>query len=296
MKKLLNILTLSLAVCLGTVATSARADFTIIVPFAVGGAFDKQARLFANHVTATTNEKVVVKNITGAGSIIGTKELLSSDSNTIMISSGSFYKNIMDGAFKKEDFRLINVLGVSPYTLTTAKNLSCDDIKDSSKNFFIGTAGPGSASDTATLILQSKYKNFTAVPYKGIAQALLDLIPGRIDFVFVAGQTGSARPDFKSVTTTSTNNFYPGIPNWKTCLGMDVNYLVDYVVVTKAGAPDEFVRRINDLTNSYVNNKEVREQMSKEDGITPTGHKYQDLDKHYNAVLNDWRKIKNIIP
>lgn len=292
-KKIINIFSLILSmIFLNAFASNAHADFTIIVPFSPGGAYDKQARLFANYVTETTNEKVIVKNITGAGSVIGTRELLNSDGNNIMITSGSFFKNIVDNVFKKEDFRLVNILGISPFTLLTSKNLSCEDLKDKSRNFFIGTAGPGSATDTASLLLQTKYRNITLVPYKGVSQVLIDLHPGRLDFAFVAG---APRTEFKAVVSTSTTNFYKGVNNWKTCLDIDINYWVENLVVTKSSASDDFVKRINLLVNEFLSNKEVQERMINEDGIMPTPLKYSELDKNYNLSITNWKKIKNIL-
>ena len=281
---------LILSILLSTSASCAFADFSLIVPFTAGGAFDKQARAYANYVTKTTNEKITVENIVGAGSIVGTKALLRSDDNVALFTSSSFFHNIVDDIFKKEDFRLANVIGISPYTLvsTTTKNLSCEDIKDKNKKFFIGTAGKGSASDTAALLLTTKYQNFTLVPYKGISQVYVDLITGRIDFTFIAGAV--TRDDVNVITTTTNHNFYKGTNNWKSCLDLDINYFTEYLIIVKSNSSDEFVRKINSLALEYVKNTTVKEQL-KQEGIKPILHSYNELDTYYSTSMGNWKRI-----
>jgi tripartite-type tricarboxylate transporter receptor subunit TctC len=270
--------------------TSAFADFSIIVPFTAGGVFDKQARAFASYVTKTTNEKVTVENIVGAGSIVGTKALLRTDDNVVLFTSSSFFHNIIEDSFKKEDFRLVGIVGVSPYTLVsnTTKKFSCEDIKDKNKNFFIGTAGRGSASDTASELLKSRYQNITLVTYKGISQVYMDLLTSRIDFTFVAGAV--TRDDLHILATTTTSNFYKGTNNWKSCLDLDINYFTEHLVVAKANAPDSFMRKINSLALEYAKNADVKEQLIQE-GIKPMVYHYNDMDKYYSNSLDNWKKI-----
>jgi hypothetical protein len=279
-----------LTIGLSTLTLNAFADFNIVVPFTAGGVFDKQARSFANYVTKNTNEKVSVENIVGAGSIIGTKALLRSDDNTVLFTSSSFFHNIVDDTFKKEDFRLASIIGVSPYTLVsnTTKNFSCEDIKNKNKNFFIGTAGKASASDTAAQLLSTKYQNLTIVPYKGISQVFVDLLPGRIDFTFIAGNVN--RDDVNIMATTTNSNFYKGTNNWKSCLEMDINYFTEHLIIVKANASNEFVKKINLLALDYVKNPNVRENL-KQEGIKPMTYGYNELDTYYSDSMDNWKKI-----
>lgn len=279
-----------LSVLLCTATTCVFADFSLIVPFTAGGVFDKQARAFASYVTKTTNEKVIVENIVGAGSIVGTKALLRSDDNIALFTSSSFFHNIVDDAFKKEDFRLASVIGVSPYTLvsTPTKNFTCENIKDKNKNFFIGTAGKGSASDTAAQLLISKYQNFTPVPYKGISQVYVDLLAGRIDFTFIAGAV--TRDDVNIIATTTNHNFYKITNNWKSCLDLDVNYFTEHLIIVRSNTSNEFVKKINSLALDYIKNNTVKEQL-KQEGIKPLTHGYNELDTYYFTSIDNWKRI-----
>ena len=56
-------------------ATSAAAAYperpvTVVVPFAAGGATDVIARLYADHMSRTLGQQLVIENVTGAGGTI----------------------------------------------------------------------------------------------------------------------------------------------------------------------------------------------------------------------------------
>jgi tripartite-type tricarboxylate transporter receptor subunit TctC len=104
MKKLLLLLAMAL------LSMSATAQLRIIVPYAAGGAFDQMARNFGKYIETTTGESVFVENVTGVGSIIGTKKMLDLNPNrTILFTNSSHYMNIIQGQFKEEDFKMASM-------------------------------------------------------------------------------------------------------------------------------------------------------------------------------------------
>lgn len=285
MKKLLSLVLLFLS-------TSVLANTTIIVPFAAGGAIDKMAREFSFFVKSRTGENFVVENRVGAGSIVGTQSLLSSGrpDNTLLITSSSFFNNIVEDKFKKEDFHLAGVLGVNPYVLVTSntKNLTCNDIKDKSKKFFVGTAGKGSASDIAAELLVGYYDNFSIVHYKGISHVLVDLIPGRIDFSFTSGIKD--KDVVKLIATTTNSEFYKGIPNWRSCLGINLNYYNEYLVVVQSSASEEFLKKINALALEFVKSQETIDKFN-QDGIQPLSYNIKESSDYYANNLSTWKRL-----
>ena len=285
-KKIFVLLALSLLI------TNAIASITVIVPFSAGGAYDKIAREFSNFVKIKTGEDVFVENKIGAGSIIGTNALVNTKqpNNTLLVTSSSFFDNIIEAKFKKEEFRLVSVLGNNPCVLITSipKNLSCEDIKSKNNKFFIGTAGTGSVSNTAAELLIRKYPNITIVPYKGVSMVLTDLIPGRLDFAFTSGLKN--RDDIKIIATTTTDDLYKGITNWKSCLDIDINYNVEYLIVANANASDEFIKKINALSIEFIRQPGTIEQFN-QDGIMPQQFNLKDTTEYYSTSLNNWKKF-----
>lgn len=286
MKKIL------ISLLIGIISTSALADIRIIVPFAAGGAFDNMARSFALHVEETTKEKVIVENRTGAGSIVGTTALLDSDdyNNTVMLSSSSFFHNIVAGKFSKDQFTLASLLGKAPYIIITgSKNISCKDIKNAKTPIFVGTTGPGSGTAIAFEVVHKYYPNSKSVHYKGVSKVLVDLIPGRLDMSFSAGYTYKSRTDITHVATTSVDGYY-GLPSWKQCLGINVDYSAEWVLVTNKKANDNFVEKINSLGNSFINSKAAKEKFNK-DGIQAKQRTVKETNQYYHDSINVWSNL-----
>ena len=68
-------LTAALAAALATLAGPALAAYperpvTVVVPFAAGGATDVIARIYADHMSRTIGQQLVIENVTGAGGTI----------------------------------------------------------------------------------------------------------------------------------------------------------------------------------------------------------------------------------
>jgi tripartite-type tricarboxylate transporter receptor subunit TctC len=67
----------------------------LVVPFAAGGAFDIQARLFAEHISRNQAVTIVVENRPGDGTVIGTEAAARAtpDGNTLLLVGYSFLIN-----------------------------------------------------------------------------------------------------------------------------------------------------------------------------------------------------------
>jgi tripartite-type tricarboxylate transporter receptor subunit TctC len=245
MKKLLT--TLAFAIT----SLSAQADIKIIVPFAAGGAIDIVARHFAAYAEKTTGSSVRVENVTGAGSTIGTRKLLESSGNIAMINSSSFYVNIAQGTFSEDEFKLASTIAEAPMFLAVpaSKKLTCEILRNTDKPMFIGSAGKDSITSVPTKFVTDKFSNYTDVPYKGVAQALVDLIAARLDVVFLASKLDN--PQLEILANTSLSR-YEGYPSIKECLGIDKSSNSQWVIVTNKTADDAFVKQLNSLALQYV--------------------------------------------
>lgn len=245
MKKLLIILAFA------AITFSAQADIKIIVPFAAGGAIDTVARHFAAYVRKTTGGNIIVENVTGAGSLIGTRRLLESTGNVAMINSSSFYVNIAHGTFSENEFKLASTIAESPLFLAvpTSKKLTCEILRNTDNPMFIGHAGKDSITSVPAKFVTDKFSNYTDIPYKGVSQAIVDLLAARLDIVFLATKLNN--PQLEILANSSLSR-YQGLPSIKECLGIDNSTNSQWVLVTNKTADDVFVKRLNDLVLQYV--------------------------------------------
>jgi tripartite-type tricarboxylate transporter receptor subunit TctC len=279
------------SVLLALFCTGVSAQIRIIVPFAVGGAFDQMARNFGKYIETSTGETVIIENATGAGSVVGTQKLLTSNpNNTVLFTNNSHFMNIIRGRFEEKQFRAVSMIGETPYVLlgSKTKSLTCADLRNPEKKFFLGTAGKDSASSSAAALIIKKHNHFTEVPYRGVSAALTDVLADRIDITFSTGNVHK-RPDTHTIANTSKNKFNELI-SWKECLGIPENFIVEYLVVANADAGTDFTNRINKLAFMFAKDTKTVEYF-KDLGITDITRDPVETDKRVKESLTGWKQI-----
>jgi tripartite-type tricarboxylate transporter receptor subunit TctC len=169
----------------------------IVVPFTAGGVGDQVARLLAERLAARLGQQFIVENRPGAGGSIGTEFVAraSADGYTLVLASPGFTVNpALQQGLKWDpvaDFApvsmLVNIPNVivvgagSPYT-TLAQLV--EDARRKPGELTFGSAGMGSSPHLAGELLNNVAKVKTVhVPYKGQADALADLVTGRLSYM-----------------------------------------------------------------------------------------------------------------
>jgi tripartite-type tricarboxylate transporter receptor subunit TctC len=187
---------------------------TMVVNFAAGGATDIAGRTLAEYLREKLGQSVVVENLTGAGTSIGTARVARApkDGYTILFSTASTFTitpHIQPSLnINLADFQAISRVGSVPLALSTRKDFPAGSLnefvaaaKALPKGVSSGTAGAGSIHDILNRYT-FKRLGIESVPihYRGESAALPDLASGRTDaqFVSVAAaaqqlQTGAIR-------------------------------------------------------------------------------------------------------
>jgi tripartite-type tricarboxylate transporter receptor subunit TctC len=191
-----------LAMALAAVAPAAAQNYpnrpiTIIVPFAAGGPTDVLARVLGERMRAALGQPVLIENVTGAGGSIGVGRVVSSAPDGYTISIGHFGTHVANGAIYPLKYDLLNDLDPvarlpsNPMIFVTRKNFPAANLKElierlrgAPGKIAAGTAGAGSGSHIASLLLQSLTgAQLSLVPYRGTGPALQDLVAGQIDLI-----------------------------------------------------------------------------------------------------------------
>ena len=171
----------------------------LIVPYPAGGATDFFARLVSTKMSETLGQQVVVENRPGAGTAIGASEVARSapDGYTLLLGDAGTYA-FNPTLYKKlsydpvRDFspvsltgRFALILAVNPSVeaKTVAEFVAAAKSQPGKINY--GAPGPGSPIHLAMeLFRQRAGLDMTPIPYKGGADALNDLLGGRITAMF----------------------------------------------------------------------------------------------------------------
>ncbi len=187
---------------------------TIVVPFVAGGPTDRVARDLAEAMRKPLGgANVVVDNAAGAGGAIGANKVAKAqpDGYTILlhhISMATMPTLVRNIPFKVEsDFEYLGMINEVPMTLIGRPTLPASNFRELSTwinqnkaKINLGNAGVGSASHLCGLLLQTALEvDMTAIPYKGTAPAMTDLIGGQIDILCDQTTNTTAQIETKKV-------------------------------------------------------------------------------------------------
>jgi tripartite-type tricarboxylate transporter receptor subunit TctC len=294
-------------------AASAQSPFPskpvhIFVPYAAGGAVDVLARTLGDVVSKQWGQSVVVENRPGAGGVIASQALATSppDGYTlIVVASGHatnpfLYDKIPYDTFK--DFSPISLLASSPNILlvradspfkTLADVVAAAKAKPGSLSF--AHAGNGTSTHLAGELLKNLAKlDLNAIPYRGGAPAINDLLGGQIPMSFNNGpesvgqlQAGTVRA--LAVTTASRAPFLPHVPSMSEAVpGYDTE--VWWGLLGPGGMPPELVAKLSHDFVAALNTDAVKERLTKL-GALPIGSSPERFDAKIHADYEKWGPI-----
>jgi tripartite-type tricarboxylate transporter receptor subunit TctC len=280
----------------------------ILVPYAAGGGVDILARTLGDVVSRQWGQTVVVENRPGAGGVVASQALVGSlpDGYTlIVVASGHatnpfLYPKIPYDTFK--DFTPISLLASSPNILLVRadspfKNLGevIAQAKAKPGGLSFGHAGNGTSTHLAGELLKNLAKiDIEAIPYKGGAPAINDLLGGQIPLSFNNGpesvgqiQAGTVRA--LAVTTATRAPFLPDVPSiGETVPGYDTE--VWWGLLGPGGMPPDLVDKLAHDFVSALNTDSVKQKLAKL-GASPIGSSPQAFDAKIHADYGKWGPI-----
>jgi tripartite-type tricarboxylate transporter receptor subunit TctC len=272
MKKLLKpLLPLALAAVAFTAGAQNFPDgkpITIIVPFTAGGPTDKVARDLAEALRKPLgNATIIVDNAAGAGGSIGANKVAKApaDGHTLLlhhIGMATMPSLVRGLPFNVEtDFEYLGLVNDVPMTIIGRPNLPASNFKElvnwihqNKGRINLGNAGVGSASHLCGLLFQHTMGvDMTAVPYKGTAPAMTDLMGGQIDLMCDQTTNTTGTIEAKKVkvfaVTTPRRLTVPALKDVPTMqeLGVkDFNVTIFHGLYAPKGTPAPILKKIND--------------------------------------------------
>src|ERR1700716_1034801 len=280
----------------------------IFVPYAAGGGVDILARTLGDVVSRQWGQTVVVENRPGAGGLVASQALVASapDGYTlIVVASGHatnpfLYPKIPYDTFR--DFTPISLLASSPNILlvradspfkTVADMIAQARAKPGSLSF--AHAGTGTSTHLAGELLKNLAKiDLNAIPYKGGAPAINDLLGGQIPMSFnngpeSVGQLEAGTLRALAVTTAARAPFLPDVPSMaETVPGYDTE--VWWGLLGPGGMPADVVAKLSHDFVAAVNSDAVKERLGKL-GASPIGSSPQKFDAKIRADYKKWGPI-----
>jgi tripartite-type tricarboxylate transporter receptor subunit TctC len=251
----------------------------VIVPFAAGSTTDIVARAISDKVSASLGQQLVIDNKGGASGTIGQSALATSapDGYTIMIHSSSH--TVSPSTFAKLPFDTVgDIAGVTPIAavpnalvVSPAKNIkTLKDLLAAAKASPAGLNYASAGQGSATHLNAEKFRvaagiKATNIPFKGSAEAVNEVIAGRVDYYFspiapVIGQIKGGQLVALAVGSPRRASALPDVPTTAEAgvPGSEFNFWIGMMVPAKT--PREIVDRLNTEVAKALVAPEVKER------------------------------------
>ncbi len=281
----------------------------IVVPFAPGGGTDVIARALAQEMTKDLGASIIIENKPGAGTIIGTQAVATSEPDGYTLLMGTFANAVNPSLNPKlpydqhRDFaavaliaRSFNIVVVNPKSsIRSIADLIAAARADPDRLTY-GTYGNGTSAHLAGELFKDMARvKMTAVPYKGAAPAITDLIGGQTDVIFTTVASAAsliAGGQLRALAVTSAERS-PAFPDLPTVAEAGVpGYAAEawYGVFAPAKTPPDVIDRLNKSAAKAVQS-EAFGKLSVNEGLVLIARPPQEFDRYFRGEEERWHKV-----
>jgi tripartite-type tricarboxylate transporter receptor subunit TctC len=281
----------------------------LLVPFPPGGAVDVVARSLGDEFAKRLGQSIIIENRPGAGGTLAAMATAKSapDGYTlVVVASGHaivpfLFPRLQYDVFN--DFTPISLLGNSPNLLLVKADSPMKTLADlialarqKPGQLSYGHAGNGTSPHLAGELLKVTAKiDITAVPYKGGAPALNDLMGGHIPIAFnnlpeAIGQIQAGTVRALAVTTIKRTPMLPDVPTVAESGLTEYDTGVWWGVLAPAGLPVDIQARLSRDCAEAMKSPAVTERF-RTLGATPIGGSAAEFAKLIRADYDKWGPV-----
>jgi len=313
---MLNVFRALLLSALAAVSVSASAQnyptkpIRLVVPYPAGGATDFFARLVFPKMGESLGQQVIVENRPGAGTAIGASEVARSapDGYTLLLGDAGTYA-FNPTLYKKlsydpvKDFAPVSLTGRFALILAVHPGMPVKSVKEfvqAAKSrpgkINYGAPGPGSPIHLAMEFFRQRAGlAMTPIPYKGGADAMNDLLGGRISAMFpdiasalpqikggklrplavASGKRVAALPDLPTIGESG----YPGFEAWAW-----------QGFVAPAKTPRPIIMKLNAEFAKVMSEPAIKQRLS-ESGFELQTSTPGEFAAYLKSEIAKWRKV-----
>jgi tripartite-type tricarboxylate transporter receptor subunit TctC len=171
----------------------------LVVPFPPGGLTDVLGRAMADRLGSALGQPVVVENRPGAGTLLGAEVVAKApaDGYTLLLATSTTF-GIAPALYKTatidvmRDFQPVSLIGAVNFFLVGSPSVPAKSLEDlvrlvkaSPGKYNYASVGNGTAHHLFMEDLKQRLGlDIQHVPYKGTPAAMVDVMPGKVHFMF----------------------------------------------------------------------------------------------------------------
>ena len=282
----------------------------MIVPFQPGGGTDLVARVIATELAKVTGWAVAPDNKPGSGGSVGLSlggKAKADGYTLVMAQNANLVVNPLLGVGNYDpvkDFAPVSLVASAPMTMVTAKDSKFKSVEEliaaakaNPGTIRFGSPGVGTSAHLAGELLQQlSGTRFLHVPYKGVAQAMPDMMGGRLD-LFI-GSAASLMSQIKEGTMRAVGVFakkrHGEIPETPTIeeLGYPGSEAITWWgIVAPAGTPGEIIELLNREINAVLKKPEARDQIRKGGAEAYAGGSVEEFAGLIQSDVPKWKAV-----
>jgi len=282
----------------------------VIVPFPAGESIDATVRLIALQWQAALGQPLVIDNRGGAGGTIGTELAAKAPADGYTISYGnlgplsigpSLYQKLGYDLFR--DLAPVSQATSLPFVLfgstTLAPNTAQELVayakaRPGQLNF--GSTGVGSGLHLmGELFKLTSGVDIVHVPFKGVAQAVPDMMAGRIQLAFntipaFLPHVKAGRLKAYVITAPKRSPLLPDVPACTEAGLPGLDASAWHAVVAPAGTPKEAIRKLHRTLADTLAMPDVRKQLEAV-GAEPVGSTPEAFAKFMRDESDKWARV-----
>jgi tripartite-type tricarboxylate transporter receptor subunit TctC len=256
-------------------------SITMVVPFSAGGPTDVLGRILGQRMSQSLGQQIIVENVTGAGGTLGAARVAKAapDGYTMVMgnlgthaASVGLYKNLSYDP--RTSFEPVMLASTTPMVLLAKKDLPVKNLQDvmalaRTRQLTCGNAGVGSISHLTMLLFDKRaHIKVQHVPYRGLSQAMNDLLGGQIDLMFdqvISASPHIAAGDVRPIAVTGPTRAaaIPDVPATAEAGLPELDTMAWSALFVPKGTPKAIVARVNAAMAEAMDDADVVARLAK---------------------------------
>jgi tripartite-type tricarboxylate transporter receptor subunit TctC len=284
----------------------------ILVGFGAGSTADVLIRIVGQSLSKTLGQQIVVENRPGAGSMLAAEAVSRAPNDGYMLFTATVANTISPAITAGSSFNLgkdlapVALLGVIPNVLVANPAIKATTLqqlialaKAKPDDLFFAAAGSGTAGHLSAELFNGRAgTKVVVVQYQGgSAQAVSDLLTGRVNLMFAVASTmlphiqeGKLRA--LAVAQAKRTASLPDVPTMSEAGMPDFDASIWVGLLAPPGTPKEIVDQLARAVNDALKSEDVLGPMRAQ-GFDPLGGSPAEFARFIQTDIDRWNSVAN---
>jgi tripartite-type tricarboxylate transporter receptor subunit TctC len=284
---------------------------TMVSPYAAGGGADLIARVVAQKLGERLGKSFIVENRLGAGGVIAAASVAKAAPDGYTLFMGTSTQLAIQVTLHKAlpydpaaDFVPVALVASVPFVLMVNPSLPVHSVTDLIKlakekpgQLSYGSSGVGGPPHLYTELLETMTGiRMTHIPYKGTAEAIIDVVAGNVPVIFsdIAPAVGLLKDGrLRALGISSATRFQtlPDVPPLAEAGVPGFNAVAWTMLVAPANTPKDIVSTLYAQTKAIVALPEVQARLIETGNIPLSSPPPEELRAYVKSEIVRWGKV-----